>query len=53
MHDSDVNELLGIPANVETVALIPIGYPRGKYGPTARRPLDEIVHYERWDAARR
>jgi nitroreductase len=52
MHDADVKELLGIPASTETVALIPIGYPKGKYVPTARRPVDEIVHYERWDASR-
>jgi nitroreductase len=52
MHDSDVKELLGIPANTETVALIPIGYPKGKYGPAARRPLDEVVHYERWGASK-
>ncbi len=52
MHDAEVKELLGIPANAETVALIPIGYPKGKYGPTARRPLDQVVHYERWDPSR-
>ncbi|MEX0786601.1 MAG: nitroreductase family protein, partial [Dehalococcoidia bacterium] len=37
LHETEVKELLGIPADVETVALIPIGHPRGKYGPTTRR----------------
>jgi nitroreductase len=48
LHDDEVKELLGVPANAETVALIPIGYPRGKYGPAARKPLEEVVHYEHW-----
>ena len=53
MHDGDVKALLGIPENVETIALIPIGYPKGKYGPPARKPVEQIVHYERWDPSRK
>jgi nitroreductase len=49
MHDAEVKELLGIPENMETVALIPIGYPVGKYGPTKRKPIDEVLHLERWN----
>ena len=51
-HEKDVKELLGIPETVETVALIPVGYPIGKYGPTTRRPVEEIMHLERWDSAK-
>jgi nitroreductase len=51
-HEEDVRTLLGIPENVETVALIPIGYPIGRYGPTTRRPIDEVTHFEHWDAAK-
>jgi hypothetical protein len=47
-HEDDVKELLGMPVNAETVTLIPIGYPKGKYGPTARKPLEEIAFNERW-----
>ena len=47
-----MKELLGIPETVETVALIPVGYPVGKYGPTTRRPVEEILHLERWDSAK-
>ncbi len=49
MHDAEVKQLLGIPDSVETVALIPIGHPLGKYGPTKRRPINEVTHMERWD----
>ena len=48
LHEQDVKDLLGIPANVEAVALIPVGHPIGRYGPTKRRPVDDVVHYDRW-----
>jgi nitroreductase len=51
-HEDEVKALLGIPANAETVTLIPIGYPRGKYGPTARKPLEEVAFSERWGVPR-
>jgi nitroreductase len=34
------------------VALIPIGYPAGKYGPTKRRLIEEVTHLDRWDPAK-
>ena len=49
MHEAEVKQLLGIPESVETVALIPIGHPVGKYGPTKRRPIEQVTHLERWD----
>jgi nitroreductase len=52
MHDDELKALLGIPDNMETVALIPIGYPVGKYGPTKRKPVDDVLHLERWDGAK-
>jgi nitroreductase len=49
MHDAEVKELLGIPEGVETVALIPVGYPLDAYGPTTRVPVDKVLYYERWE----
>jgi nitroreductase len=43
-----VRELLGIPEGVETVALIPLGYPRGRWGIAQRRPLEDVVFGDRW-----
>ncbi|MDP6668034.1 MAG: nitroreductase family protein, partial [Dehalococcoidia bacterium] len=40
--------VLGLPDLVEPFAIIPVGYPMGKFGPLSRRPLEEIVHYDRW-----
>jgi nitroreductase len=39
---------LGIPWNVEPVAAIPVGWPRGRYGPTSRRPVERSVHVDRY-----
>ena len=52
MHEAELKQLLGIPEKVETVALIPIGHPAGKYGPTRRRPIEEVTHFDRWDPAK-
>ncbi|OLD39915.1 MAG: hypothetical protein AUI57_01445 [Candidatus Rokubacteria bacterium 13_1_40CM_2_68_8] len=50
-RDAQVKELLGIPSDVETAALIPLGYPLGKFGRPPRRPLREVAFGERWAQA--
>jgi nitroreductase len=47
-RDAQVKELLGIPPHVETAALIPLGYPRGRFGQAPRRPLGEVAFADRW-----
>jgi nitroreductase len=46
--EQDVKSVLGIPKGVKTFALIPIGYPRGNFGPVRRRPVEESIHWESW-----
>ena len=46
-----VYALLGIPADVEFHLCIPMGYPRGNFGPTQRRPVAETTFLDRWDEA--
>ena len=46
-----VKELLGIPADIETVALIPLGYPLGKFGRPPRRPVAEVTFADAWGRA--
>jgi nitroreductase len=41
-------EVFGLPADVELVALTPLGYPDKASAGTTRRPLEELVRYERW-----
>ena len=47
----EVKALLGIPEDVSTWALMPIGWPIDKFGPLTRRPLGEVAHADRWGAA--
>ena len=49
-YEQEIKDLLGIPENVETAALLPIGYPADgvTYGPTRRSPVEEVTYQERW-----
>jgi nitroreductase len=46
--EDEVKALLGIPEDVSTFALMPIGWPIDKFGPLTRRPVVEVVHADRW-----
>ncbi|MFQ5513867.1 MAG: nitroreductase family protein [Myxococcota bacterium] len=43
-----VRRILGLPWNVTPCAVVPLGWPRGRYGPTTRRPVLEVVSYDRY-----
>ena len=52
-EDSGVNELLGLPENAFVMALIPLGYlEKGRFSQARRRPLGEVVHWDRWGEQR-
>ena len=51
-HEAEVKQLLGVPEGVDTMALIPLGYPVGKFGPTSRIPTEKVVYWEKWGQAR-
>jgi len=40
--------ILGLPLNVTPCCIVPLGWPRGRYGPTTRRPVGEVVHLDRY-----
>ena len=46
--EDEVKAVLGLPPHVDTFALMPIGFPLGKFGPLARRPVAEVAHADRW-----
>ncbi|HVA84390.1 MAG TPA: nitroreductase family protein [Candidatus Binataceae bacterium] len=48
LYEDEVKALLELPDDVQTYALMPIGYPQGRFGPVTRRPLSEVVHLDRW-----
>ncbi len=45
-----VYDLLGIPATAEFHLCVPLGYPRGRFGPTQRRPTAATTYRNRWGA---
>jgi nitroreductase len=49
--EDKVKGVLDIPEDVQTCALMPIGYPQGKFGPVARRPVVEVAYADRWAQA--
>jgi nitroreductase len=46
--EPEFKKVLGIPKGVQTYAVIPIGWPRGNFGPVVRQPAAERVHRDRW-----
>ena len=47
--ESGFNELLGLPDDSFVMALIPLGYlERGRFSQPRRKPLGEVVHWDRW-----
>lgn len=51
-HEAKVKQLLDVPEGVDTMALIPLGYPVGKFGPTNRIPTEKVVYWDKWGQAR-
>ena len=43
-----VAEALNLPDSMAAYALIPVGYPLGKFGPVTRKPLEEILRFDTW-----
>jgi nitroreductase len=51
LYEKEAEAALGLPPGVHSYAIIPIGYPLGKFGPVRRGPLGEIVYQDRWGQA--
>jgi len=48
LAEAEFKAILGIPQHVETFAVIPLGWPLRPFGPVRRRPVDEVIHRDRW-----
>jgi len=40
--------ILGLPWSVTPCAVVPLGWPKGRYGPTTRRPAGDVVSLDRY-----
>jgi len=44
----EVDKALGLPDGVHSYAILPIGYPMGKFGPVKRAALQDVVYQDKW-----
>jgi nitroreductase len=47
----EFENVLGLPERVTAQALIPIGFPMGRFGPVNRLPVEQVMHRDRWSDA--
>ena len=45
----EIDRFLGLPEHSPTCALLPIGWPQGRYGRPPRRSVDECLFFERFE----
>jgi hypothetical protein len=43
-----VRRILGLPLSVQRCCAVPLGWPVGRYGPTTRKPVGDVVHLDRY-----
>jgi nitroreductase len=48
LYESETEQILGLPPGVHSYAILPIGYPMGKFGPVRRRPMEDVVFGDRY-----
>src|SRR3954447_10796735 len=51
--EKEAEAALGLPADWHSYAIIPIGYPMGRFGPVRRVALSDVVFEDRWGRAYR
>lgn len=49
-HQKEIDEMLGLAKDTPSCALIPIGWPRGKFGRPSRRSIDECLYFDKFDS---
>ena len=51
--EKEAEAALGLPPGVHSYALLPMGYPMGRFGPVRRVPLADVVYGDQWGEAYR
>ena len=58
IHTAEVLEALGVPTGkdgsprFEIAALVPVGYPTGRFGVAPRRRAESVTHWDNWGSKR-
>ena len=48
MFEDEMHDYYGIPEDYGVVAVIPVGFPSGRFGPVSRDPVESKTHYGKW-----
>jgi len=43
---TSARKILHLPLTVTPICIVPMGWPRGRYGPTTRKPVEEVIHFD-------
>lgn len=46
--EQEAEAAFALPEGVHSYAVLPIGYPMGRFGPVRRTPLEQVVFQDRW-----
>ena len=48
LYQKEAEAALGLPEGVHSYAILPIGYPMGRFGPVGRGKLADFVYQDKW-----
>ena len=48
LYERESEAAMGLPEGVHSYAILPIGYPMGRFGPVGRGKLSDIVFQDKW-----
>jgi nitroreductase len=51
LFEKEAEAALGLPEDARSYAILPIGWPLGKFGPVRRTHLQEVAYLDRWGEA--
>jgi len=49
--EQEAEAAMGLPSDAHSYAILPLGYPLGKFGPVRRAPLAQVVYEDHWGTA--
>jgi nitroreductase len=59
IRGAEVLDVLGVPnasdgsSRYEVAAVVPVGFPKGRFGVAPRKPAEAVTHWDRWGNKRR
>ena len=43
---TSARRIMNLPPDITPCCIVPLGWPRGRYGPTTRKPVEQVVHLD-------